>query len=1277
MNRRAPPFARRRRRVLGVGLAAVLALALVGALTLAFTPVGLRVTDHLVRRVLPGALTGAITGTLAGPLYIRELSYRNDALTVHVASAEFAWQVTGKGLELTLTADGVAITTAGQPAQPPTPAPSLTLPTIALPLPVHRAHFRVGDLRINGSEPALSVAGTLAMTASRLQIADLTVAAGEQRVQARGWLETRGDYPLDLQLEQSLVYAPAAGDAQTVTGTSRITGSLAHLRIAQELAGALRAQLDGEVFDALGELRWQAQAVLAPTALAPLAPALAPLVASAKLSGSGTLDSLSAAASYRLSGLSLRDDAGNETELGAIDGRLDATLAAGLVTLNGLDINHADTGTRVDASGSFDLVSRALALTARWRGERIPRGAADPLPLATEGEVSGRGSLDDYAFDGHGKLAVAGYPEATISITGTGTPEGVAIGAARFITKNSRADAQGTLAWAPDLRGDLALELTDIDPGLLLPEWPGRLSGQAHLSGSLADGRRSATLALPRLSGTLRGFAVAAEGTANIADGDVEIDNFSLHSGQSKVVVSGQIKDDWDLQLAVHSPDLAELVPAAGGRLSGDVRVSGAREHPRASVGLDAAALCYADYRLDSLKLAAKLDTAAAGQVDVQATALGLRIAAADGAARTEAMRDVQRLEIGIAGTRAHHQVTARAQTGDSRIALGARGGLDPDYRWTGKLDDLTLSQPAVGEWRLRAPVPVVAGAAQVELGALCLTATSGTGSLCAQGAWRAGDWRGRVDISALPFSLFAPLGPENLALTGTLSGHAEAAGSGTGLTSGKGELTTSAGEVDLGKGAEPIRFGPGAVNFALDGAGLNAALDLRLGAVGGLRGRIALPGWRSRGGFTPQQAVTGDAHINLTAPSVMNAIDIGTANISGALTADLALAGTLGAPRLSGAMALKDGNVEVSELGIRLRDIQLGFAAAADGTIGIAGALRSGDGTLRIAGNLRTDPAAGWPLELTATGADLLVIDTPEAVATASPQLTLKSAGKRVELKGDIGIPKARLTPRKLPESAVKVSADAVILPREGQATAPPAPPPLRVHSALRIILGDEVQFDGLGLRGRLAGTLAIDDTPGKPSRASGAITIHDGVYEAYGQNLSISQGRLLFAGPMNNPGLDIRAARKVATVTAGITATGTAKDPQIRLFSTPPMAEADALAYLLLGRPLNQTSGSDGNLLMAAASGMGLSKGEDIAKSIGRSLGFDEVRLSSSGDAGAVGLTVGRYLSPKLYVRYLAGAFGAAGALQLRYRLRPHLELQTESGDRAGSDLFYSIEH
>ncbi len=361
-----------------------------------------------------------------------------------------------------------------------------------------------------------------------------------------------------------------------------------------------------------------------------------------------------------------------------------------------------------------------------------------------------------------------------------------------------------------------------------------------------------------------------------------------------------------------------------------------------------------------------------------------------------------------------------------------------------------------------------------------------------------------------------------------------------------------------------------------------------------------------------------------------------------------------------------------MSELGIRLRDIQLALAAA-DGNVGIQSALRSGDGTLQITGNLRVDPAAGWPLDLSLTGTDLLVVDTPEATATASPQLKLKTARERIDLSGELRIPRAKLTPRKIPVGAVKVSRDATIVSRATPArTAPDQPLP--IHAQLRIILGDRVQFDGLGLRGRIDGELVVVDTPDQPTRGRGGLSIHDGFYDAYGQNLAISQGRLLFAEPVDNPGLDIRAVRTVGTVTAGINASGTLQEPKVELFS-PAMADADALAYLLLGRPLKQTSGSDGNMLMAAATSMGLGKGEDIAKSIGRSLGLDEVRVDSSGDTGEMSLVVGRYLAPKLYARYLAGAFGKTGSLQLRYQLRPNLELQTESGDKAGSDIFYPI--
>lgn len=527
--------------------------------------------------------------------------------------------------------------------------------------------------------------------------------------------------------------------------------------------------------------------------------------------------------------------------------------------------------------------------------------------------------------------------------------------------------------------------------------------------------------------------------------------------------------------------------------------------------------------------------------------------------------------------------------------------------------------------------------------------------------------------------ALFEPFWSDKLSVSGTLSGHAAVKGSTKGLTSGNGSLVTTAGTISLGAEATTVNYAPGSVKFVLNEHGLDAAIDWRFVNAGTIQGNVRLPGWRGEDGYRAQQAVDGRLHLNTTALPLVNVVSADLTNINGTINSDLQIAGTLGAPQISGQATLENGSAELPEFGVKLTNIQLALAAAPNREIDIQGSLRSGEGELRFNGGMRADPAAGWPLHLTATGSNLRIVDTREATAIASPQLTVKTAGNRLDLNGEIRIPQARLTPRKIPADAVKVSRDVTIVSRENAALTP-ADTPLDIHSKVRIILGDQVQFDGLGLRGRFDGELVMVDEPGKPSRGNGSLSIHDGVYQAYGQNLHISQGRLLFAGPADDPGLDVRATRTVGTVIAGINATGTVRNPQLKLFSTPAMSDSDALAYLLLGRPLNQASGSDGGMLMAAASGMGLGKGEEIAQSIGRSLGLAEVRIDTSGDTNgdtsAAGLVIGRYLSPKLYVRYLAGLFGAAGVLQLRYQLYPNIEVQTESGIRASADLFYSIE-
>src|SRR3546814_8235040 len=57
--------------------------------------------------------------------------------------------------------------------------------------------------------------------------------------------------------------------------------------------------------------------------------------------------------------------------------------------------------------------------------------------------------------------------------------------------------------------------------------------------------------------------------------------------------------------------------------------------------------------------------------------------------------------------------------------------------------------------------------------------------------------------------------------------------------------------------------------------------------------------------------------------------------------------------------------------------------------------------------------------------------------------------------------------------------------------------------------------------------------------------------------------------------PALEVRATRKpTEDVTVGLYVRGTLRKPDFQLFSTPPMPQQQQLAWLVLGRPLNDTA-------------------------------------------------------------------------------------------------------
>ena len=193
----------------------------------------------------------------------------------------------------------------------------------------------------------------------------------------------------------------------------------------------------------------------------------------------------------------------------------------------------------------------------------------------------------------------------------------------------------------------------------------------------------------------------------------------------------------------------------------------------------------------------------------------------------------------------------------------------------------------------------------------------------------------------------------------------------------------------------------------------------------------------------------------------------------------------------------------------------------------------------------------------------------------------------------------------------------------------------------------------------------------------AEGSVKVINGVYKAYGQDLKITHGRLVFNGPIDNPGMDIKAVRNLPDVEAGIHLTGTVQKPKTKLFSNDPsLSQTDILSYLLTGRKLAEASGDESSMLLSAITSLGVSGGEGIARNIGTTLGLDSVNINSDNGLDSSELELGKRLGPDLYLKYIVGIFDALQHVAIEYRVNKHLTLEAQSGTNQGFDLIYKIE-
>lgn len=856
-----------------------------------------------------------------------------------------------------------------------------------------------------------------------------------------------------------------------------------------------------------------------------------------------------------------------------------------------------------------------------------------------------------------------------IGISGLGrialTESGAAIQPLRLeTTDGGRLQLTGDFGWGDGVDWDLVLNGEALDPALLLPEAPGRIDLALSTRGQRSPaGALEATAELQRLTGELRGQPLSGSGRLLLADQELEIETLDLALGSNRLAATGVWAENVDLAVELDAPELDQLLPELAGRLQLEARVAGDARAPHVTAEGSGAALRYRDHSLGRMELAAEAAVVEDGPANLDLRLNRFAIAGDP---------VVDQLTLAASGTTGRHRLTLDATAPEhGTLGLTLNGGLDVDTtHWSGELTRLDLDHPLGGGWSLTAPVTLEGGPESARLGQLCLA--RGDGRLCTEGEWdRARGGQGELQVADVDLAWLEPLLPPELAIEGTLRADASAGIDAAGVVSADLAVTPSDGRLrvidELGERQE-VPYRDARLTARVRDRDVDAALRMDFLENGRARADVRL---RPDGAAT---RIDGDLAVQLDDPGWIAALSPELERLRGVLDAHLEFGGHLDAPLVAGHVRFTDGGVLIPEAGIDIVIPEITAEVISTERMTLSGRLESGEGAVNLTGAV--DLGADGPrLELTMAGEDFLVVNRDDIQARITPDLELLFMPQiGIRVRGEVLLPWARITPPDLPPGAVRVSGDEVILGEEHEAAEA-----LRTDIRIRIRLGDDVRFEGYGLTARFAGEVDVEERTGQPTQLFGEMTIPEGEYTSYGQDLRIERGVLLFQGPAQAPELDLRAARSVPAynVVVGLEIGGTPDNLRSRIFSEPPMDETEAMAFLLTGRPLAGASESDGNIMAAAAASWGLEQGALITQRIGQELGLDEVELETGNGVEETALTLGLYLSPRLLLRYSIGLFDDSSRVLLRYELTRSLSLETSSGTTGQAvDLIYRIE-
>jgi autotransporter translocation and assembly factor TamB len=267
-----------------------------------------------------------------------------------------------------------------------------------------------------------------------------------------------------------------------------------------------------------------------------------------------------------------------------LQGRFEIALGEQSLELPMMQFLAKDTSTQLDATASIDLDSGLLEATVSWNDIVWPVASDYPDFLSPAGDIVLSGSLDDWKLSGDTTVKTPDLPAGHLRLEAVGDHKSAAVTLVEGRVLGGELTGTASVRWSGKMDWSAALDVKEVNTGILLPDWPGSISTSLVAEGSVEPFQLK--LDIMQLTGEVRERPFTGSGWLNIL-GKEQLDaDIQLAAGNSDLQLQGKLFDTEGMNFSANIADLGFFLPTGSGLLQASGLVSLVPGKPRLRLDL-------------------------------------------------------------------------------------------------------------------------------------------------------------------------------------------------------------------------------------------------------------------------------------------------------------------------------------------------------------------------------------------------------------------------------------------------------------------------------------------------------------------------------------------------------------------------------------------------------------------------------------------------------------------------------------------------------------------